>query len=370
MQRRQFLRLLGSGVFASWNCLVFPSSLWAENSFGYALQGQELIQKKRYREAIEVLKKAIEADPKNDWAVGLLARALLGQGDKADALDAFREAVRLNPDDSFSRMMLEKITQKPMPWLKKKQKPLTPLERDARREEELTSKRIRSEKGLGYQVERVVIDAGHGGFDNGAVGASGLKEKDVTLDLALRLNEKLKAKGRIKSFLTRTGDYYVPLSARTVTANQFHADLFISLHINANKKRSANGSETYFCSEKASSTEAKKVAALENAVIRFDEPYKQKPGYIDIEEILFKFEQKLYWKESGRFAKGFQQKFKTHLPFRSRGVHSANFYVLRRAKMPSILLETGFISNFKEEEVLKKPGVRDKIADSIVRGLV
>ncbi len=368
MKRRAFLKLLSKGIIASSGCLAYPFVAWAESSFDYALKGQDLIQQKKFAEAIVVLQKAVNADPQNDWAYGLLARAYLGHDKKTESVAAFREAVRINPNDSYSRMMIEKITQKPIPRLKIKQRPLTPLEKNARQEEAMMLNKLKAEKGLGYNVKRVVIDAGHGGFDSGAVGKNGLKEKDVTLDLALKLHERLKAGGRIKSFLTRTGDYYIPLSARTVTANQHHCDLFISIHINANKNRTAHGSETYFCSEKASSAEAEKVAALENSVLKFDDPYKQKPGYIDIEEILFKFEQKLYWSESGKFAHSFQQRFKKNLPFRSRGVHSANFYVLRRAKMPSILLEAGFISNIDEETMLKQPSFRDKIVDSIVRG--
>jgi len=215
-----------------------------------------------------------------------------------------------------------------------------------------------------------VIDLGHGGFDSGAVGPSGLKEKDVTLDLARRVKQSISEKGKIKCFLTRTGDYYIPLSDRTVIANQYQADLFVGIHINANKNRKAHGCETYYCSETASSKEAARVAALENAVLKYDEPFKKRPGYIDIEEILFNLERRLYWEESGKFAGTFQNHFEQALPFKSRGVHSANFFVLRRAKMPSILLETGFISNYDEEAALKKDLIRDKIAAAVVRGLV
>jgi N-acetylmuramoyl-L-alanine amidase len=266
-------------------------------------------------------------------------------------------------------MMIEIITQKPLPKSAKKEKPLTPLEKKAKHEEEAILKKLRAEKGLGYKVKRVVIDAGHGGFDPGAVGKNGLKEKEITLALATGLHERLKKEGKIRSFLTRTGDYYIPLSARTVAANQFQADLFISMHINANKNRRPSGSETYFCSEKASSSEAQKVAALENSVLKYDEPYKKKQGYIDIEEILFKFEQNLNWNESGNFAKTFQERLRKRLPFKSRGVHSANFYVLRRAKMPAILLETGFISNPDDEAMLRQPAFREKIVDAVARGL-
>ena len=370
MHRRYFLKLLGKSIFLSSGLLACPSFGWPDSAFDYALEGQDLIQKKNFAEAVDLLKKSVSIDPGSDWAYGLLGRAYLGLGQKGEAVAGFREAVRLNPADTYSRMMIEIITQNPIPKLEKKKRPLTPLEKEAKREETAILEKMQAERGLGYKVKRVVIDAGHGGFDPGAVGKKGLKEKDVTLDLAKRLHERLKGEGQIKSFLTRTGDYYMPLSARTVTANQFQADLFISIHINANENRKPSGSETYFCSEKASSAEAEKVAAMENSVLKFDEPYKKKPGYINIEEILFKFEQKLNWSESGVFAKAFQERFKKRLPLKSRGVHSANFYVLRRAKMPSILLETGFISNPNDEAMLKQPGFREKIVNAIAGGLV
>ncbi|MEA3415499.1 MAG: N-acetylmuramoyl-L-alanine amidase [Thermodesulfobacteriota bacterium] len=369
MNRRHFIKLLSQSAFVSYGLLTCPVLGWSKSAFDLALEGQNLIQQKNFSKAVDVLKKAVSIDPESDWACGLLGRAHLGLGQKAEAVAGFREAVRLNPADIYSRMMIEIITQNPIPKLEKKKKPLTPLEKKALNEEQDILKKLRAEKGLGYKVKRVVIDAGHGGFDPGAVGKSGLKEKEVTLDLAIKLHERLTREGKIKSFLTRTADYYIPLSARTVTANQFQADLFISMHINANKNRQPSGSETYFCSEKASSAEAAKVAALENSVLKYDEPYKKKQGYIDIEEILFKFEQKLNWSESGEFAKTFQERFKKRLPLRSRGVHSANFYVLRRAKMPAILLETGFISNADDEAKLKQPAFREKIVDAVARGL-
>jgi N-acetylmuramoyl-L-alanine amidase len=349
--------------------LNLPSIGFAKSAFDYALEGQDLIQKNRFAEAVSVLKEAVRIDPANDWAYGLLGRAYHGIGNEAEAVAAFRKALRLNPNDTYSRMMTDIISQKPIPKLKKRKRPPSALELQARQEESRKLDTLKVTKDLGYQVKRVVIDAGHGGFDPGAVGKGGLKEKDVTLDLALNIHQKLMQQGNIKSFLTRTGDYYVPLSARTVTANQYQADLFISLHINASKKRASHGSETYFCSEKASSAEAEKLAAFENSVLKFDEPFKKQKGHIDIEDILFKLEQKLYWSESGKFAQTFQERFKRHLPLRSRGVHSANFYVLRRTKMPSILLETGFISNPDEEAMLRSPDFRGQIVDSIVKGL-
>ena len=371
MDRRHFLRWIGKGILGTsgfWLCT--RRIVWAKSAFDYALEGQNLIAAKRFAEARDVLKEAVRLDPKSDWAYGLLGRAYYGLGQKGEAVAAFRGAVRINPADTYSRMMIEIITQKPILRPKKPRRPLTPLEKKARAEEEAMLGQLSSEGGLTYQVKRVVIDAGHGGFDSGAVGPTGLKEKDVTLDLAQRLKRKISEKGGIKCFLTRTGDYYIPLSDRTVIANQFQADLFVSVHINANENRKAHGCETYYCSEKASSKEAARVAAFENAVLKYDERFKKRPGYINIEEILFNFERRLYWEESGKFAGAFQNRFEQALPFKSRGVHSANFFVLRRAKMPSILLETGFISNYDEEAKLKKGSVREEIALAVIRGLL
>lgn len=370
MDRRHFLRWIGKGILGTsgfWLCS--RGEAWGKSAFEYALEGQNLIAAKRFAEARDVLKEAVRLDPQSDWAHGLLGRAYHGLGRKAEAVGAFRDAVRINPADTYSRMMIEIITQKPVPRLKKPERPPTPLEKKARAEEEAMLSQVTPEGGLAYQVKRVVIDPGHGGFDSGAVGPTGLKEKDVTLDLAQSVKQKIAEKGRIECFLTRTGDYYIPLSDRTVTANQYQADLFVSIHINANENRKAHGCETYYCSEKASSKEAARVAAFENAVLKYDEPFKKKPGYIDIEEILFNFERRLYWEESGRFATTFQTRFEETLPFKSRGVHSANFFVLRRAKMPSILLETGFISNYDEENQLRKDSVRDEIVAAVTRGL-
>ena len=105
-------------------------------------------------------------------------------------------------------------------------------------------------------------------------------------------------------------------------------------------------------------------------MLKFDEPFKKRTGYIDIEEILLRFEQKLYWKESGRFADTFQGKFRSDLPLKNRGINSANFFVLRRAKMPSILLELGFISNQYDERQLMQPAFRDGIVDAMFRSLL
>jgi len=362
--------LLAKGVLAGSGVCLCPSIALCKTAFDYALDGQGLIASKSYEKAVKALQEAIRLDAKNDWAYGLLGRAYYGLNKKAEAVYAFRQAVRLNPGDTYSRMMIEIMTQKPIPKLKKLERSPTHLAREAEAEEKRMYTQLQSKDELTYQVNRVVIDAGHGGFDSGAVGLSGLKEKDVTLDIARRVHERLSRGGSIKSFLTRADDYYIPLSDRTVIANQYQADLFVSIHINANENRKPRGSETYFCSGKASSKEAERVAAFENSVLKYDKPYKKKPGYIDIEEILFHFERKLYWEESSKFAKRYQERFRTELPLKNRGVHSANFFVLRTAKMPSILLELGFISNRDDERMLRQKEFREKIAKAVVKGIL
>jgi N-acetylmuramoyl-L-alanine amidase len=369
MERRAFLQLLIKGFVVSSLTGMYPVVSWGKTAFDYSIEGQNFIQKGAYDKAIESLQKAIEMDPESDWAYGLLGRSYRCLNKQAEAVEAFRKALRLNPDDVYSRMMVEMMTQKPIPGMEKKEQPLPPLERAAKDEEERMLKYLQSDEGLTYQVKRVVIDAGHGGFDSGAVGYCGLQEKDVTLDLAKMLHQRLTYHGKIKSYLTRTADYYIPLSDRTAVANQYHADLFISIHINASENRDSSGSETYYCSEKASSKEAARVATFENAVLKYDEPFKRQSDYIDIEEILFRFEQRLNWSESGTYAAKFQKRLQQRLPLQSRGINSADFFVLRRTKMPSILLEIGFISNPSDEVKLRNRAFREKVADSIFWGL-
>jgi len=369
MDRRAFLASLGKGALGLSGVLLAPGVSLGGSAFEYALKGQELIQKNEFAGAVEVLTRAVRLDPSSDWAFGLLGRALRELGRSAEAVGAFREAVRINPGDTYSRMMIDILTQKPLAGTRRKTMIDPRAEEAARREAQVMGRKLTADAGLGYRVNRVVIDPGHGGFDSGAVGKNGLQEKEVTLDLGRRLHQALAERGRVRSFLTRTGDYYVPLSERTVIANQYRADLFISIHINANKNRQAHGSETYFCSEKASSSEAGRVAALENAVLSYEEKNQRKKGYLDIEQMLAAFGQKLNWQESGKFAVDFQDRFKTELPFKSRGIHSANFFVLRKAKMPAILLEAGFISNPGEEDLLARADFRAKVVAAIARGI-
>jgi len=367
-RRKALARIL----FAAGALLLSPERLWAEkNAFELALQGQDLLAEGNYSQAIGVLRQAASLDPTSEWAWGLLGRAYYQSGDMRNSLDSFRQVLKINPNDTYSRMMVDIITQKPVAPRKKEEKPLTPLEKKAMAEEEKFFKQHSETSGLGYRIGRIVLDAGHGGFDSGALGPNGLQEKNVALDLVQRTASYLdQMDSSLKVFLSRTDDYYVPLSARTTIANQYSADLFVSFHINAAENRRATGVETFFCSEKASSKEAERVAMFENSVLKYDKQSLVEKGYVDIEDILFRFERRRYWEAGGKTAKTLQDVMAKTLDMRNRGVNSANFYVLRRARMPSILLETGFISNPEEERLLSKPEVRAKIASHIASSVV
>ena len=221
---------------------------------------------------------------------------------------------------------------------------------------------------LNLRLKRLVIDPGHGGHDPGAVGLHGTREKDITLQIGRRLTDALKVKKGLTVHLTRTADYYLNLSDRTATANQYRADLFISIHCNAAENRKARGSETYFCSERASDGEAARVAHYENSFAD-DEDHMLKESLVDIEYALFKLRRNLIWNDSGSLAHLVQEEFAQKLPVKNRGVRSANFFVLRKATMPSMLIETAFISNPDEEKLLLHDSFQQKFVDSVVRRL-
>lgn len=244
------------------------------------------------------------------------------------------------------------------------------LEKAAKEEQKQLMKALLANENPFLAVRTIVIDPGHGGWDPGAIGPSGLKEKDVTLKVALKLENILKEKTKYRVVLTRRGDYYVDLSERVIIANQYDADLFLSIHINGSKKRTSQGLETYFCSLKASDEEAAKVAALENSVLEDDAFFIETENFINDEWILFNFERKLYWQKSGDYADIFLQSLKKYTTRGDRGVKFASFYVLRKNQMPSVLLEIGFISNQEEERLLKRDDFLDFVAEGIAGALM
>jgi N-acetylmuramoyl-L-alanine amidase len=220
-----------------------------------------------------------------------------------------------------------------------------------------------------FRLERIAIDAGHGGWDQGAVGSRGTAEKDITLAVALRLAKLLEERSPVRVYLTRQSDFYVPLRERTLIANRHRADLFLSIHCNAMEKRSSRGTEIYFCSEKASDKMAELVAERENAIAHDEELPEAQAGFVDIEQILFRLERKLYWEESAIVSKRIIERMIPQLKTMNRGVKSANFAVLRTAKMPAVLVELAFISNAEEEALLRSEAFQDRAARAIFEGL-
>ncbi|MDH5679286.1 MAG: N-acetylmuramoyl-L-alanine amidase [Nitrospinota bacterium] len=221
----------------------------------------------------------------------------------------------------------------------------------------------------GTGINTIVIDAGHGGKDPGAIGFSGLKEKDITLDLAKRLGAVLKNKLHCRIVLTRDRDKYVALDDRTVLANSVKADLFISIHANSSKNRSANGIETYFLSPARSQDELE-TAARENMIANMSDNNADN----DIAYIMSDMASAQKINESVLLARKVQKSMvrgaSSIAKIRDKGVKQAMFYVLWRAEMPSILVEANFISNRYEERLLRSSYYRDKLAEYIANGVV
>lgn len=213
-------------------------------------------------------------------------------------------------------------------------------------------------------ITRIVLDPGHGGKDPGAVGRYlGVQEKDIVLEIAKRTKRLLEDNLDVEVLLTREDDRFVSLSNRTEFANKHRADLFVSIHCNAAYNSAANGTEVYYLSP-AKTDEARAVQAMENDVIRFEAPETRK-RYTDLDFILYDMRQTEHLRESIDLAGTCQHSLVKELGTKDKGVKSANFYVLRGAFMPAILVEVAFLSNSLEERKLKTPKFQEKAANAI-----
>ena len=213
---------------------------------------------------------------------------------------------------------------------------------------------------------RVMIDPGHGGKDSGAIGPTGLKEKDVVLAIGRRIREKLSRSGEFDVRMTRDEDVFIPLEERTAMANKGRADIFVSLHINASPNRRAEGFSTYVLSRGASNREDLELAARENGV-----PIRKLQGVKFIIDDMFTGARK---NESLRLAKTVNDAVVRHVSTRypgaqSLGLKQAPFYVLVGARMTAVLVEASFISNVREESRLRDPSCLDGIADGVVEAV-
>jgi N-acetylmuramoyl-L-alanine amidase len=220
-------------------------------------------------------------------------------------------------------------------------------------------------RALGLKIARVAIDPGHGGHDTGCIGPSGLREKDLVLDVGLRLKKLIERKMGSEVIMTRSQDVFIPLEERTAVANEHTADLFISIHANASRNRETRGVETYYLNF-TSDPEALEVAARENATSQ--ESVHQLQNLIKKIALTEKIE------ESHELAKQVQREVSARLQQasgqqRDRGIRKAPFVVLIGANMPSILAEISFLTNPRDERLLKKGEYRQKVAEALYAGI-
>ena len=219
-------------------------------------------------------------------------------------------------------------------------------------------------------LRTIVLDAGHGGHDSGAVGPGGLMEKELVLEVTKRVARLLEERAKVKVLLSRDRDQFVTLKDRTSLANRAGADLFVSIHANAHRVAASEGVEVYFLSSEATDNTARQVAAAENSVIQLEKPSSGRAGRSEIvRTMLWDLAQAEFQTESSRLAETVLDAMSQSLRIPHRGVKQAGFYVLGGAAMPAILVEIGFVTNPKEERRLKDAKYRDEIARAIFNGL-
>jgi N-acetylmuramoyl-L-alanine amidase len=220
-------------------------------------------------------------------------------------------------------------------------------------------------RALGLKIGRVVLDAGHGGHDHGTTGPTGLTEKELVLDVVLRLGALIEQRLGGEVVYTRDTDRFIPLEERTALANQNRADLFLSIHANSSPLKAISGAEVYYLNF-STSKEVLDVAARENA--------GHGKSIFELRELIQKIALKDKVEESREFAARLQSALsstwtKMNPAARNRGVKKAPFVVLIGASMPSVLAEIGFLSNRRDEDLLRKPDQRQRIAEALYKGI-
>ncbi|MCK5126605.1 MAG: N-acetylmuramoyl-L-alanine amidase [candidate division Zixibacteria bacterium] len=219
--------------------------------------------------------------------------------------------------------------------------------------------------GPDEKIDVIVIDPGHGGKDYGAIGrGKRTREKDINLEIAKNLAKMIRKDKQFKVIMTRTKDKYVSLDERAKIANDAQADLFISIHCNASSKAQPNGHQVFYLAP-AKTDAARAAAQLENAPFLLDDPTVEGENQDDLAFILNDMIQTQFLSESADLAYMCDVEMRKKIKIRPRGVDHAAFFVLNRVYMPSILVEAAFISNKKEEKLLRKKSFRKKVAEGI-----
>lgn len=226
---------------------------------------------------------------------------------------------------------------------------------------------IPTEKEISKDAKIIVLDAGHGGMDSGAIGPTGVKEKDINLEIVFYLRDLFKKDKNYKTILTRFDDTFIPLAQRTNIANENDADLFISVHCNANFNRAVAGFEIYFLSENASDSAAKATAILENSSLDLEDKTNEQKSVL--EKMLWSMVINEHMNESSELCSFIVSETKGRLKIPNKGIKQANFFVLRGTQMPAVLVECAYLSNYTEEAKLQTSKFQKSIADSIYEGV-
>jgi len=219
---------------------------------------------------------------------------------------------------------------------------------------------------ISNKIKKVVIDAGHGGNDPGAIGRTGLREKDVNLDVAKRLALLLKSQG-VDVLMTRSTDKFIPLKTRSHIANNSKADLFVSIHSNANHARSLNGFEVYYVASSLNDSK-RAISAAKNASLNLDGASFASQS-VNLKAILWDMIYTYDRAESIQLARDICKSVGSSMDIRINGVKDARYEVLRGARMPAVLIEIGFVSNLNEERKLRNGFYRQKMAEGIMVGI-
>jgi len=216
-------------------------------------------------------------------------------------------------------------------------------------------------------IKKIVIDPGHGGKDPGGKIIFGMKEKDINLSVARELYSLLKKEKKFDVILTRNKDEFIALNERSKIANDFGADIFISIHANASKNKKEKGFEIYFLSEKATDPWSAEVADYENAVVSFEnDNFDYSPAAI----VLHSLARNEYINEGSKIAAYISKEYERNTPFINRGIKQAAFYVLRGTYAPGVLIEMGFMTNSQDQKKLSDHSVHKKIAKAIYEGIL
>jgi len=216
------------------------------------------------------------------------------------------------------------------------------------------------------KIKKIVIDPGHGGNDPGAIGRTGLREDFVNLDLAKRVSSLLRRSG-VEVVMTRSSDRLIPLSTRAEVANNSRADLFVSIHTNANHSRSLKGFEVYYVAPSVSDSKRASTSAREESP-RLDNAYFASSS-LNLKSIIWDMVYTNSRAESIELAKSICRSVDKNMGVCILGVKGARFAVLKGVQMPGILIEVGFLSNPDEERKLKISSYREQLAVSIVEGI-